>query len=155
MTLTDECTMASTVEEKRNLVKRYLRENQYRYVDDIVSWLESIDNGFRRGWYTATATITKDDVNSDPCVSPLNALMDLIQKYKEEGFSEIPIISWEGIHLTGTFLETEEQFLRKIGEYISAWLKTHEKDEGKIREEIAQHEREIRKLRAQLTDIRD
>lgn len=147
--------MASTIEEKRNLVKSYLREDQYRYVDDIVSWLETIGNGFRRGWYTATATITKDDVNSDPCVSPLNALMDLIQKYKEEGFTEIPIISWEGIHLKGTFLETEEQFLRKIGEYVAAWLKTHEKDEAKIRDEIAQHEREIQKLRAQLTDIRD
>lgn len=155
MTLTDECTMASTVEEKRDLVKRYLREDQYKYVDDIVSWLETIGNGFRRGWYTATATITKDDVNSDPCVSPLNALSDLIQKYKEEGFSEIPIISWEGIHLAGTFLETEEHFFRKIGTYVSAWLKTHEKDEAKIREEIAQHEREIQKLRAQLTDIRD
>lgn len=155
MSLTDECIMATTLEEKRDLVKRYLRVDQYRYVDDIVSWLENIDGGFRREWYTDIATITKDDVDSDPCVSPLNALMDLIQKYKEEGFSEISIISWEGIHLKGTFLETEEQFLHRFGEYVSAWLKTHEKDEAKIREEITQHEREIQKLRAQLTDIRD
>ena len=155
MSLTDECTMASTVEEKRDLVKRYLREDQYKYVDDIVSWLDNIGNGFRRGWYTATATITKDDINSDPCVSPLNALSDLIQKYKEDGFSEIPIISWEGIHLAGTFLETEEHFFHKIGAYVSAWLKTNEKDEAKIKEEIAQHEREIQKLRAQLTDTRN
>lgn len=155
MSLTEDCTMASTLEEKRDLVKRYLRKDQYRYVDDIISWLETTANGFRLGWYTATATITKDDVNSDPCVSPLNALMDLIQKYKEQGYSEIPLISWEGIHLAGTFLETEEHFLHKIGGYVSAWLKTNEKDEAKIREEIAQHEREIQRLRTQLSDIRD
>ena len=155
MTLTDECIMATTVEEKRNLVKCYITPSQYHYVDDIVSWLDAVDDGFRRAWYTATSVITSHELNSDPCVSPLDALSDIIRKHREQGYSEVPLISWEGIHVTGRFLETEEQFYHRLKELIKAWLTTHEMDEAKIREEIAQHEREIQKLRTKLSDIRD
>lgn len=147
--------MAATVEEKRKLIKRYITPSQYHYVDDIVSWLDAMDDGFRRSWYSATTVITAHELNSDPCVSPLDALSDIIRKYKEQGFTEIPIISWEGIHLTGRFLESEEQFYNRLKELTKAWLTTHEKDEAKIREEIAQHEREIQRLRTQLSDIRE
>lgn len=149
--------MASTVEEKRNLVKRYLREDQYRYVDDIVGYLDRLEthDNFHRKWFTTYATITKRELYSDPCVAPIDVLADLVQKYKELGYTSDVNISLEGITLTGDFLETEEQFEERIKYKVKAWLSTNEKNEGQIRSEIAEHEKAIQHLRTLLTDIQD
>lgn len=144
-----------TDDDKRSLVKQFLSEGQYRYVDAIVDFIEKIPNGFTSKYYEAVVSITLNELKSDPCVSPVDALSDLLAKYKGMGYYDISSIDWNDIRLTGTFQETTEQFEARIQHDVNCWLSANVKTEAEIKAEIKLHESAIQQLRTQLTDIRD
>lgn len=144
-----------TKEEKRDFIRRFLSESQYYLIDDILQALDSDGEFFNVKYLTQATTITVPELHYDELVCPLDALSDLINKYRSQGYTDIPIISWEGIHLNGTFQESFEQFEDRVEHYVKCWLSKHYMSESEIREKITQHEKAIRELRTRLNDQRD
>ena len=144
-----------TKEEKLKAIKRFLTEDQYKYAEDILNALDKNGDFFDLKWFTDVVSIPLSELDKDPCVSSIDALSDLLRKYREEGFCEVAAIVFNEIHLKGTFCENHYAFEKRLEHHVKSWARANAKTDAEIREEITQHEREIRKLRAQLTDIRD
>lgn len=143
---------ALTDDNKRSLVKRFLSEEQYRYADAIVNFIEKIPNGFTQNYYEAVVSISLAELQSDPLVSPVDALSDLLAKYKGMGYYDISSIEYNEFRLTGTFQETIEQFEARIKHSVNCWLSANVKTEAEIRTEIQLHESAIQQLKELLTD---
>ena len=144
-----------TKDDKRQFIKRFLTEEQYRYVDDILAALDKDDTLFELKYFTDIVAIPLSGLTDDPLVSSIDALSDLLRKYREQGFSEVSSIEWNEIHLRGTFKENDYAFEQRIKYHVQSWINVNEKTDAEIRAEIRKHEDAIQQLRTRLSDIRD
>ena len=144
-----------TKEEKLKAIKRFLTEDQYKYAEDILNALDKNGDFFDVKWFTDIVSIPLSELDKDPCVSSIDALLDLLTKYREDGFCEVAAIVYNEIHLKGTFRENYYAFEKRLEHHVKSWVRANAKTDAEIREEIQKHELAIQQLRTKLTDIRD